>query len=261
MARRPGVSRWATLGPHPASPRRVAVLPVRDTFVKKLLKSGHRAADSPHVLVERLIVEGDGEAASVDFHPRLTVLGGMPGDARGALGSLLSGALHGTVRGVHLEVVDDAGRRLVVLRPATGPHRVIDVLTSADVTAQHRGFDGPVHLLSTQHVRRTGIVPVPVSQRVREEMRRRSRERAARPPSKGWANDSSGNRSSTPRARRPTIPRGVARDTGARVCGCGGRARRDRHRPRPGAGRVRRADQQRAGQRRGVHGCAAVRRA
>jgi hypothetical protein len=107
------------------------------------------------VLVERLIVEGDGEASSVDFHPRLTVLGGMPGDARGALGALLSGALHGTVRGVHLEVVDDSGRRLVVLRPASGPHRVIDVVTSTDVTAQHRGFDGRVDLLSNQYGRST----------------------------------------------------------------------------------------------------------
>ena len=104
--------------------------PVRDSFVKKSLKSLLGGADSPDVLVERLIVEGDGEAASVDFHPRLTVLGGMPGDARGAFGALLSGALHGTVRGVHLEVVDDSGRRLVVLRPASGPHRVIDVVTA-----------------------------------------------------------------------------------------------------------------------------------
>lgn len=107
------------------------------------------------VLVERLIVEGDGDAASVDFHPRLTVLGGMPPDARAALGSLLSGALHGTVRGVHLEVVDDTGRRLVVLRPTSGPHRVIDVATASDVTAQHRGFDGRVDLLSSQYGRST----------------------------------------------------------------------------------------------------------
>ena len=129
--------------------------PVRDSFVKKSLKSLVGGADSPDVLVERLIVEGDGEAASVDFHPRLTVLGGMPGDARGAIGALLSGALHGTVRGVHLEVVDDSGRRLVVLRPASGPHRVIDVVTSTDVTAQHRGFDGRVDLLSGQYGRST----------------------------------------------------------------------------------------------------------
>jgi hypothetical protein len=133
----------------------VVLSSVRDTFVKKLLKSVAPGADTALVLVERLIVEGDGDAASVDFHPRLTVLGGMPGDARGAFGSLLAGALHGTVRGVHLEVVDDAGRRLVVLRPSSGPHRVIDVATSADVTAQHRGFDGRVDLLSSQYGRST----------------------------------------------------------------------------------------------------------
>jgi hypothetical protein len=129
--------------------------PDRDTFVKKRLKSGDMRADRPLVLVERLIVEGDGDAASVDFHPRLTVLGGMPADARAAFGSLLAGALHGTVRGVHAEVVDDTGRRLVVLRPASGPHRVVDVATSADVTGQHRGFDGRVDLLSGEYGRAT----------------------------------------------------------------------------------------------------------
>ncbi|MGH9113569.1 MAG: hypothetical protein ACRDZN_14925, partial [Acidimicrobiales bacterium] len=105
--------------------------------------------------MERLIVEGDGDAASVDFHPRLTVLGGMPADARAAFGSMLAGALHGTVRGVHAEVVDDTGRQLVVLRPTSGPHRVIDVARSADVTAQHRGFDGRVDLLTGQYGRAT----------------------------------------------------------------------------------------------------------
>jgi hypothetical protein len=129
--------------------------PDRDTFVKKRLKSGDMRADRPLVLVERLIVEGDGDAASVDFHPRLTVLGGMPADARAAFGSLLAGVLHGTVRGVHAEVVDDTGRRLVVLRPASGPHRVVDVAASADVTGQHRGFDGRVDLLSGQYGRAT----------------------------------------------------------------------------------------------------------
>jgi hypothetical protein len=79
----------------------------------------------------------------------------MPPDARAAFGSLLAGALHGTVRGVHAEVVDDTGRRLVVLRPASGPHRVIDVATATDVTAQHRGFDGRVDLLSGQFGRTT----------------------------------------------------------------------------------------------------------
>jgi hypothetical protein len=128
---------------------------VRDTFVKKLLKSGRPRADTPFVLVERLIVEGEGTAASVDFHPRLTVMGGMPADARAAFAGLMAGALHGTARGVHAEVVDDAGRRLVVLRPASGPHRVIDVATSSDVTAQFRGFDGRIDMLTGPYGRAT----------------------------------------------------------------------------------------------------------
>jgi ABC-type phosphonate transport system ATPase subunit len=102
------------------------------------------------VLVERLIVEGDQSAASVDLHPRLTVMGGMPADARAAFGNLLAGALHGTARGVHAEVIDDSGRRLVVLRPATGHHRVVDVATSTDITEQYRTYDGRVDLLSSQ---------------------------------------------------------------------------------------------------------------
>lgn len=107
------------------------------------------------MLVERLIVEGEGTAASVDFHPRLTVMGGMPPDARAAFAGLMAGALHGTARGVHAEVVDDSGRRLVVLRPASGPHRVIDVATQADVTAQFRGYDSNVDLLTGPYGRAT----------------------------------------------------------------------------------------------------------
>ena len=91
----------------------------------------------------------------MDFHPRLTVMGGMPGDARAAFAGLMAGALHGTARGVHAEVVDDAGPRLVVLRPASGPHRVIDVATSADVTAQFRGFDGRIDMLTGPYGRAT----------------------------------------------------------------------------------------------------------
>jgi hypothetical protein len=147
--------RGRSLRPARASPPCVVASPDRDTFVKKLLKLSQPPADTPIVLVERLIVEGDGNAASVDFHPRLTVLGGMPVDARAAFGSLLSGALHGTVRGVHAEVIDDTGRHLVVLRPASGSHRVIDVATQSDVTAQHRGFDGRIDLLSGHYGRAT----------------------------------------------------------------------------------------------------------
>lgn len=74
-------------------------------------------------------------------------MGGMPGDARAVFTGLMAGALHGTVRGVHAEVVDDAGRRLVVLRPVSGPDRVVDVATSTEVTNQFQGFDGHVDML------------------------------------------------------------------------------------------------------------------
>lgn len=107
------------------------------------------------MLVERLIVEGAESAASVELHPRLTVMGGMPSESRAMFSALLTGALHGTARGVHAEVVDDSGRRLVVLRPSSGAHRVVDVATQADVTAQHRGLDGRVDLLSGPYGRAT----------------------------------------------------------------------------------------------------------
>lgn len=107
------------------------------------------------MLVERLIVEGEGTAASVDFHPRLTVMGGMPADARAAFAGLMAGALHGTAQGVHAEAIDDAGRRLVVLRPVSGPHRVIDVNTSTEVTDQFRGYDGHVDMLTGPYGRAT----------------------------------------------------------------------------------------------------------
>jgi hypothetical protein len=60
------------------------------------------------VLVDRLIIEGDEGVESVDLHPRLTVIGGMPPTARIAFAQLLAGALHGTERGVHAELTDDS---------------------------------------------------------------------------------------------------------------------------------------------------------
>lgn len=100
------------------------------------------------MLVDRLIVEGSDGVESMDLHPRLTVVGGMPPDTRLAFFNLLSGALHGTARGVHAEVRDEAGRHLVVLRPGAGPGRVVDVHSSADVSAQYRSYDGTIDLFA-----------------------------------------------------------------------------------------------------------------
>jgi hypothetical protein len=105
------------------------------------------------VLVDRLIIEGEDEAESVDLHPRLTVIGGMPPAARMAFFQLLAGALHGTERGVHAEVTDDSGRRLVIIRPAVGMPRVVDIEAGADVTAQYRTYDGKIDLLANSYGR------------------------------------------------------------------------------------------------------------
>jgi len=107
------------------------------------------------VLVDRLIIEGEEGVETVDLHPRLTVIGGMPAAARVAFTQLLAGALQGTERGVHAEIRDDAGRRLVVIRPGVGMGRVVDVNAGADVTQQFRGFDGTIDLLANSYGRTT----------------------------------------------------------------------------------------------------------
>jgi hypothetical protein len=45
------------------------------------------------------------------------------------------------------------------------------------------GAAAVTYWLSTQELRRTGVAPTQLSQRVRDEIRRRSGERATRPPS------------------------------------------------------------------------------
>jgi hypothetical protein len=105
------------------------------------------------VLVNRLIIEGEDGAESVDLHPRLTVIGGMSPPARMAFAQLLAGALHGTERGVHAEVTDDSNRRMVIIRPTVGMPRVVDVEAGADVTAQYRTYDGKIDLLANSYGR------------------------------------------------------------------------------------------------------------
>lgn len=101
------------------------------------------------MLVDRLIIEGQDGVETLDLHPRLTVVGGIAPDTRNAFYNMFAGVLHGHVRGVHAEVRDNTGRRLVVLRPGVGQGRVVDVETSADVSMQFRGFDGQIDLLTS----------------------------------------------------------------------------------------------------------------
>lgn len=97
--------------------------------------------------VTRLVIEQGEKTFSLALHPRLTVVSGVGAGARAGLVAELIGALGSTRRGVSLEVCDDRGRRLAVLRPHVGGHRVIDLATNADVSDEFRGPDGRLDLL------------------------------------------------------------------------------------------------------------------
>jgi hypothetical protein len=95
----------------------------------------------------RLVIEDGATTFSLSFHPRLTVVAGVEAGARKGLVAELIGGLGSTRTGVNLEITDDRGRRLAVLRPATGGHRVIDVTTGTDVSEEFRGIDGRLDVL------------------------------------------------------------------------------------------------------------------
>jgi hypothetical protein len=71
----------------------------------------------------------------VRFHPRLTVVAGVGRGERDVLVTEILGSLAGGRGGAHMELVDDFGRRMALIRPANGgPDRVLAVDTGEDVT-------------------------------------------------------------------------------------------------------------------------------
>jgi hypothetical protein len=100
------------------------------------------------VHVTRLVIEEGDRSFSLVLHPRLTVVAGVGEGARTGLVREIIGGLGSTRRGVNLEVCDDHGRRLAVLRPAEGGHRVIDLADGTDVSEEFRGPDGRLDLLN-----------------------------------------------------------------------------------------------------------------
>lgn len=95
----------------------------------------------------RLVIEDGPTTFSLSFHPRLTVVAGVAAGARKGLVAELIGGLGSTRTGVNLELTDDRERRLAVLRPATGGHRVIDLTSGTDVSEEFRGTDGRLDVL------------------------------------------------------------------------------------------------------------------
>jgi hypothetical protein len=89
------------------------------------------------VRYQRLILEAGPNNVTVRFHPRLTVIAGVGRLERDSLVGEMLGALAGGRAGAHLEILDDSGRKLAVIRP-DGPERdrVIDTGTGEDVSEE-----------------------------------------------------------------------------------------------------------------------------
>jgi hypothetical protein len=100
------------------------------------------------VRYQRLILEAGSNAVTVRFHPRLTVIAGVGRIERESLAAELVGSLAGGRGGAHLEILDDEGRRLAVIRPEGADHdRVLETDTGRDVTAEFTGAGGIIDLL------------------------------------------------------------------------------------------------------------------
>lgn len=91
---------------------------------------------------------------AADFHPKLTVIGGLDRGARAALTGEVIASLAGGKPGVHLEL-ETGGRSLTVFRPSTGRHRVIDTGSVRDVTDDYVAGDGTIDLFASLGVDRT----------------------------------------------------------------------------------------------------------
>lgn len=98
--------------------------------------------------VERLVIEAGPNTVSLELHPRLTVVAGLGRLEREALAGELLAALASNRTGVHLEAVEDGGRRLAVFRPAGGRARVVDVDRAVDVTREFVDGEGRINLLA-----------------------------------------------------------------------------------------------------------------
>lgn len=96
---------------------------------------------------ERLVIEAGSNTFTLNLHPRLTVIAGVGRLERESLAGELIGALGSSRPGVHMELVEDSGRRLAVFRPHGGRHRVVDVNEAVDVSREFSGDGGRIDLL------------------------------------------------------------------------------------------------------------------
>ncbi len=103
--------------------------------------------------LERLVIDSGERTLAAEFHPALTVIGGLDPAVREALAGEVLDSLAGARPGVHLEL-QLGDRSLTVFRPESGRHRVVDTDSVTDVTADHLGPDGEIDLFASLGVDR-----------------------------------------------------------------------------------------------------------
>lgn len=111
---------------------------------------------------ERLVIEAGSNTFTLDLHPRLTVIAGVGRSERDALVAELLGALASSRTGVHVEAVEDTGRRLAVFRPEGTRARVVDVDRALDVTSEFVDGAGRINLVAS-----SGLDPAAIRRKLR----------------------------------------------------------------------------------------------
>ena len=123
-------------------------------LTQKHLKVAPSPADTSRVQLSRLVLETNKNRTSLQFHPQLTVLAGVPGPVRAHLVDEILGGFTGQREGVHLELHNNAGRRITVVRPRGKAHRVDAPDERLDLTDDYLNAEGRADVLE-----RYGISP------------------------------------------------------------------------------------------------------
>ena len=103
--------------------------------------------DGDRVELQRLVVEDSEMALAVDFHSGLTVAFHENPAVRARFIDRLIDGLGPGHPGVHLELTDAQNRHLAVFRPHGNRHRVIDIDSAQDISAQYASPDDRVDVL------------------------------------------------------------------------------------------------------------------
>lgn len=112
------------------------------------LKSGPQSADTAGVRLSRLVLETNKNRISLQFHPRMTVMAGIPAPARDHLIQEILGGFTGDRSGIHLELRSGADRRITVVRPRNGEHRVDAPDDRVALSEDYRTADGKLDVLA-----------------------------------------------------------------------------------------------------------------